>query len=144
MKMLLVLFCICFGDYSCIGAKYQQHKEDKVTLITVYVSPFQLQTDASITCDDFLNAIPSLIDTIRITDKEIQNEILKPIMKSVKAQKEVNIDTRAQILILYSSGKSDTLCLQRNEYYLYNGTTMIMQDKNLIYYLSHFKKKNRP
>ena len=102
MKNFLVLLFI--GILSCGQAP-------RITHIVVKKVDFDITSIISIGCDNFESAFDKQIDVVTINSKEELKQF-QNFLTSIKSDSENYIpDVRAKLLIFYSDGSIDTLCL---------------------------------
>lgn len=95
-------------------------------IIIKYVS-FDIETPIRVNCDDFFAAFNQEIKTIKITQKEELNR-LSHILNELKPDTSRYLpDVRVKVKI-FRSGKTETICLDRNSLLL-NGKTYILSPK---------------
>lgn len=136
MKYLLTLILQIF--YLCNAAC----QTDRVAKIKIYKASFYYETIVDIDCGDFFKNFHE-IDTILLTDEQKVSHILDQLAKARKFQPNSTyfaVDTRAKVYLIYSSTKTEEICLGNQCTFLRNGEPMILQDKSLIFHIDSLKK----
>ena len=115
-------------------------QERTITIIKVEIKKvdFELTSIVSISCDGFEKTFQKEIETIVITDAKRIDSFSKIVDGLKQDQENYTPDVRAKILVHYSNGKMDTICLS-DIGILLNGKSFL-GDESLITFVSDLKR----
>lgn len=127
IQFVFISFLIFFNNCNCDYSK-------NIKLINIYYIDWDMESPICVDCDNFNQYFIDVINIITITDDSTCNSFLSKV-NQIKSNDTINIipDVRIKIEIIFTSGKSNFLCIGNNNVISINDEICVYDEAFIIY-----------